>query len=546
MISPSRTATTPVAADADGFRAKTDRAVLARVSARITLCLLSAGLMTCSLPKPDLGSLAWIALVPLMIACHGVSLRQGAGLGFVSGFAAAFGIYNWLFEVPGFGWTQAPILAIYVSLYCVVWCAGLALFNRANAPFLLTAPALWVAVDYARAHAGFLALPWGTLAQTQHANLALLQFASVAGEHGVTFLVVLGNAAIAVIIVQRAWRGPILAATVLALAHGWGVWELYSQMPEANYKIAAIQPNIQIKERASPAARQDSLKRLEALTRTAAAANPALIVWPESAIPGNLQSNPQTQTRLQSLFREIGIPIILGVAEVEKFIVADGVKPQRPKAYNSAHLVAPGENLSPPYRKRLLLPFGEYMPLRDLMTWPSWVAPDVTDMTPGNEAQLFKLPNSIQLGTLICWENLFAHLARESVANGAQILVQLTNDVWFGNTAAPHQHNLMSIMRAVENRVPVVIVSNTGPSQIIDAYGRVVAVVPIAFTEGIATTDIQVGLGNSVSTAAGDMFALAVIGFLVTSAGWRIAAVLLGAHRRVSLTPAREWERTPD
>jgi apolipoprotein N-acyltransferase len=265
---------------------------------RHALSVLSAGFFISSFPSPDLGWLAWIALVPLLIACHGTSARRAAALGFLNGFVAAFGIYNWLFQLPAFGWRHAFVLATYVALYPSLFCFALAIFARWRAPLILSAPALWTIVEYLRANAGFLALPWGTLAQAQHENLAILQFASIAGEPGVTFLVVLGNATIAEMILRRRWRGPMIAAMILILAHAWGAWELRSATAEPNIKVAVIQPNIQIYERATPATREAIFKRLEELTRNAAESKPALIVWPESAIPGNLQSYPHTQARL--------------------------------------------------------------------------------------------------------------------------------------------------------------------------------------------------------------------------------------------------------
>jgi apolipoprotein N-acyltransferase len=129
-------------------------------------------------------------------------------------------------------------------------------------------------------------------------------------------------------------------------------------------------------------------------------------------------------------------------------------------------------------------------------------------MTAGENTHLFQLPNGVKVGALICWENLFAPLARESVASGAQVLVQLTNDIWFGKTAEPFQHNLASVLRAVENRVPVVIASNAGPSQIIDAYGRVVAAAPSVFAPEIVQADIAVAARGTVFRRFGDRFLL--------------------------------------
>jgi apolipoprotein N-acyltransferase len=142
-------------------------------------------------------------------------------------------------------------------------------------------------------------------------------------------------------------------------------------------------------------------------------------------------------------------------------------------------------------------------------------------MTPGKNAQLFKVTKDLTVGILICWENVFARLARESVKDGANVLVQLTNDAWFGHSAAPRQHNLMSVMRAVENHVPIVIASNTGPSQIIDRYGRVVASAPDIFTNDLASGSIHPSTGGTVYTAVGDVFVFGVFAWVGVVLLWR-------------------------
>ena len=512
-----------------------------RPLARVSLALLSASLLICSLPNPDIGWFGWMALIPLIVACQGLRPLHAAGLGLVTGIVASFGIYGWLFEVPSFDMRHAIILAIYVGAYPAAWCAASAWLTRRQVPLLLTAPALWVAVDYLRAHAGFLALPWGTLAQTQHLNLAILQIASLAGEQGVTFLVALGNAALATVILRRERQGALIAGIIIALAHVWGMVVLYSAPQGAMMAVTAIQPNIQISERKTDEGRRANMERLEQLTRTAAAAHPALIVWPESAIPGDLHTDPLLLTRVQSLSDTIGIPLIVGAAEVEKFATGGREVTIGRHAFNTAHLLRPGEPLTQPYRKRVLVPFAEYLPHPDLIPWPEWLAPRVSEMAPGERAQLFNVTTDLSIGTLICWENLFAPLARESVHDGAQILVQLTNDVWFGHSAAPKQHNLMSVMRAVENRVPVVIASNTGPSQIIDGYGRVVAGVPGLFTEGLAMGSIQTGTGSTLYTDVGDVFVLSVLAWLGVLFAWRsVTGLWAGEHRPFAWQP-RGW-----
>ncbi|MCW5784563.1 MAG: apolipoprotein N-acyltransferase [Nitrospirales bacterium] len=507
--------------------------------ARVLLALLSAVLLICSLPAPDIGWLGWISLVPIMIACQGLNPLRAGGLGLIFGIASSFGIYGWLFEVPSFDMRHAILLALYVGSYPATWCATTAWLTPRHAPLLLTAPILWVAIDYLRAHAGFLALPWGTLAQTQHHNLPILQIASLAGEQAVTFLVVLGNAALVSLILRGAQQGALAVGVILTLAHLWGASVLSSEQPGRMIRLAAIQPNILIDERKTEAGRRENMERLEQLTHAAAADRPTLIVWPESAIPGNLQADPVLIGRLQGLSDTIGIPLILGAAEVEKFATGDREIMMNRRVFNTAHLLRPGQPLALPYRKRMLVPFAEYLPHPDIIPWPEWLAPRVSEMTPGERAQLFNMTTDLSIGALICWENVFAPLARESVRNGAHLLVQLTNDVWFGQSAAPWQHNLMSVMRAVENRVPIVIASNTGPSQIIDGYGRVIASAQDIFIKGLATGRVHTGVNGTVYTAVGDFFVLSGMALFSLYVTWRIVKGPLPVQQRIVLNPRR-------
>jgi len=504
----------------------------------IALALLSAALLVVSLPSPDIGWLGWGALVPILLAIQGLSPGRAAALGLLTGVLASFGMYGWLFEVPSFDLRHAVLLALYVGAYPAIWASATSWALRRDIPLLLCAPVLWLLIDYLRGHAGFLALPWGTLAQTQHRNLALLQTASMIGEHGVTFLVALGNAALAALCLRRERTYATVALLILVTAHAWGATELFSPASGRSIRVAALQPNIQVGDRTTEAGREANLARLERLTREAASARPDLIVWPESAIPGDL-SDPALLHRLQQLSSDTAVPLILGAAEVEKFATGDSLLTIGRRLFNTAHLFQPSGATSPPYRKRMLVPFAEYVPHADVIPWPEWLAPHVTELTAGDSGQLFTIAPQMSVAALICWENLFSHLARESVNGGAQLLVQLTNDVWFGPTAAPRQHNLMSVMRAVENRVPVVIASNAGPSQLIDGYGRVVAATSNVFQESAITGAVALGGGGTVYSKTGDWFVL-----FVHAGAFCTYVLLKQAHLgRYANRPSLDWIR---
>ena len=497
-----------------------------RFFAKLGLGLITAALWSSSLPEPDLGWIGWVALVPLIIACHNISPLAAAAVGFVSGLGTAYGMLHWIFEVPGFGLQHSLLAASYLALYPACWCAGVSLMSRACIMTAFPAAALWVLLDYVRAHAGFLAFSWGTLAHTQHRNLPLLQLATITGEYGVTFMVVFGSVALAGIIVQRAWRAAAFAAIVVALAHIGGAFALQAAARGTMVRLAAVQPNIQRGEQATPEGRIAIFERLERLTHAAAAQHPSLIAWPETAIAGNLQANPLLAADLQGLAQETGTPIVLGVSEVEKFASRDPTGTSRRRTYNSAYLVSPGEQLPPPYRKRVLLPFGEYVPLETIVPWPEWMSGKGFDSEAGGPFRLFTLPDGTSFATMICWESLFSDLSRESVQAGARLLVQLNNPAWFGHSAAAKQQNISSVLRAAENRVPVLLSSNTGPSQIIDRYGRVIARTSESFATGIAAGEVELGTGGTPYTQVGDCFVLGLF-----------SALIIGVIRHVTIKP---------
>jgi apolipoprotein N-acyltransferase len=352
--------------------------------------------------------------------------------------------------------------------------------------------------------------------------LAVLQVATITGEYGVTFLVVMANAAIAGVVIERAWRGAIVAGLLLALVHVSGAVALFADPAGPVVRLAAAQPSILVGEQSTATGRAKTLNRLDRLTRDAAASRPALIAWPESAVVGNFRSNPFLTADVKELAREASVALVMGVTEVEKFASVDAWGRRDRHVYNAAYVVTAEGVLEAPYMKRVLLPFAEYVPLRSVIGWPAWLVPHMIDMFPGDKAHLFKLQDGTLFSVLICWESLFAGLARESVGMGARVLVQLNNNTWFGRTAAAPQQNISSVLRAVENRVPVVLSSNTGPSQIIDPYGRVVAHTAEIFTADFAVGDVKLGSGETLYTQVGDLFVFITIGLLAIGVFWRL------------------------
>jgi apolipoprotein N-acyltransferase len=249
---------------------------------------------------------------------------------------------------------------------------------------------------------------------------------------------------------------------------------------------------------------------MERLTLTAAASEPELVVWPETAVR-YVNKDAQLFAQVKLLSQTIHTPILTGASEIIKFSntadYQDNVFSLEQYQYNSAYFITAGASSTiEPYRKRILVPFGEYMPLKSFITWPSWFVLQVADVLPGDGYKHYTLAGGVRVSPIICWENLFADYVRMLVREDTQVIVHLVNDNWFGRTAAPRQHNLASVLRAVENRVPVVIASNAGPSQIIDHVGRIRNEVPRLFTTGVATAEVPVLYGTTFYTAHGEVF----------------------------------------
>lgn len=501
-----------------------------RGAARLALAASSGAALALALPHPDQGWLAWVALVPLLLATRGLGPLRAGALGWTTGLAATAGTYWFVLGVPGFRLSYFVAGTAYLALYPAAWSAAVRALPQRTAHLLVGAPALWVAVDLVRAHAGFLAVPWGSLAHTQHADLPLLQLASVTGEAGVAALVVLTNVAIAEALARRSAAPLILPATLVALVHSWGAWRLAAPIAGPALRVAVVQASIATSERDTPQLRAATIDRLEALSRQAVAAGARLVVWPETSVPDLTidKASPPTVVRF---VESLGVPIVLGASEAHKFAVTGKTFGTKVRSYNNAYLVVPGKEFGEPYRKVIRMPFGEYLPFESVFPWPAAARPWAGDTLAGDRRVTFALPDGTRVAPVICWEGLFPGHVRRMLGSDARLLAHLTNARWCGTSGGALQHELASIYRAAENGVPVAIASNTGPSMIVDARGHVLAEVPGLFTRGIAVADVHLGCAPTFYRQHGDVAAWCLLGLAVLTLASR-AASGSGALRR--------------
>jgi len=457
----------------------------------------------------DLGLfLVWFAPAALVVGIDGLAPRQAARSAFWASLIGHTAFFYW-FMVVTVQYGGMPILlgvlspivpALYVSIFTALFAWAWARIGSRSVASIGFGGMLWVAVDWARGVClgGFR---WATLGYALHVDLPLMAWTRWAGVYALSFA-----AAAVGLAVAHAWldwnavayrRLAITVGIVLALhALGVGAMARFEMDPDvATVRVAAIQGNIDQGEKWDSDRRTRILTTYLRLSEEAGRdANVDWIVWPETAVPGLVENDPGLRSRLSLLARRYDVSLVVGGMGVE--IDEEG---RRFSAFfDSAFQFDPDGEMRDRYDKTHLVPFGEFVPFRGLLgnLFQSLARGlSSTDVTPGLAPRNFQLTATevgkerIPVGVPICYELLFPHLVREFAGQGAQVLLAITNDAWYGRTGAPHQFLAMTAMRAAENGLPTVRAANTGISAIIDGWGRVVTTSPL-FEEAIIVGEV--------------------------------------------------------
>jgi apolipoprotein N-acyltransferase len=447
--------------------------------------------------------LAWLALVPLLTAVRNVPPGRAFRLGLLTGFVHYTFLLYWIVIVLStYGylpwWVAVPallLLSLYMSLYTAIFSLIISWFmQRGRGRVLWVAPLLWVALDYLRSLL-FSGFPWQDLGYSQYRFAALLQTADLLGHYGITALLVLANCLFFVFITlpprdgerreaagcsRRAILlrevGPAAFIILAALVYGMVRSEQMAGRVAAcpTFPVAVVQGNIPQDLKWTLPMQQRTVeiyRRLseEALTARPNGKKPELLIWPETALPFYLQPAARLPQAVEDLVEKNGVSLLTGVPFMEQG--GFGEEPED-RYYNSALLLAPDGLDDQRYNKQHLVPFGEYIPLRNYLPLPGPLVEGMGDFTSGSGQQPLAC-QSVRIGVLICFESIFPELARQWVKNGADLLVNLTNDAWYGRSSAPWQHFSMAVFRAVETRRSLARAANTGISGFIDPLGRV-------------------------------------------------------------------------
>ena len=307
------------------------------------------------------------------------------------------------------------------------------------------------------------------------------------------------------------------AIFVVFIVLTYGYFKLSREPVGAEIKIAVIQGNVPQDEKWDEAREGYIFDKYSILTREAVKEGPDLVIWPETAFPDYFNSENEYTPKMKALAGEIHTPILFGAPLIETSLHAS----QEPRVYNSALLLDGNGRLARRHDKVHLVPFGEYVPFKKWFGFVERFAKySIAGFTPGREYTVFSIPEGSRpegpapatCGALICFEDIFPRLARRYVQGGASLLVNMTNDAWFYESAAPYQHATASVFRAVENRVNVVRAANTGLSCFIDTKGRITSRVKDRsgkdiFVDGYDTEVLKIEKGATFYTKYGDIFA---------------------------------------
>jgi len=388
-------------------------------------------------------------------------------------------------------------LALYFAAWG--WLAQRILKRHGTFPALLLLPSSWVALEYLRAHL-LTGLGWNLLAHTQWNCLPVIQIAGVTGVWGVSFLIVLFNVAACQALRSKRGRMSILLAGLCVLAavlYGRFVLkQTDASSPAAGFRVALLQGNIPQREKWDESFQEAIWKRYETLVAEAKGKRPDLIVWPETGVPGTLD-DPEISDRLTQISRSAGAQMLVGAATED---------PVTGFPYNSAVLLGRDGEERERYSKIHIVPFGEFIPLKPLFGWLKKFYP-VADFAPGSRFTVF--PMRPPVSVLVCFEDLFPEISRRFVREGAGWLLVITNDAWFGRSAASLQHLQASVFRAVEGRVWIGRAANNGWTGFVDPAGRRLPApgqIP-RFKPGVSVAEIPAAArGGSPYVRWGDWF----------------------------------------
>lgn len=475
-------------------------------TAALSAC--SGLLLTVTFPEIGWSYVAWAAFVPLFLAVRNLDVKQSFAAGFAAGLVHYLTLLYWLVHtMHTYGYLPVYLsvlilclLAVYLAFYPALFAAVITWIRPGPLPALVLFPSLWVCLEFVR-NFMLTGFPWGLIGYSQYRHLHLIQVADILGVYGISFLIVLANTVLffgVLYATGSTWRSLLIRSRVMAVSCVILVAALASvlayggkRMDDVDHMIAevetvdvaVVQGNISQSEKWDAAFCHSTVDTYLRLSGDMAYEGADLIIWPETAAPFYfLYDRPMTEKVISGI-ENIGVHFLIGAPTV-------ALEEQAVRYYNSAYMITPDGSIDGRYDKVHLVPFGEYVPLKRFLPFIGHMVAQVGGFHSGRKGHTLQW-RDIDIGVQICYEVIFPELAVEMVRNRAALLVNITNDAWFGRTGAPYQHFSMAVFRAVENRRPLIRAANTGISGFIDPVGRIMAQTPL-FEEAAITRPVPV------------------------------------------------------
>lgn len=489
----------------------------------LTVCIaMTAGLFYISYPKVSLSFAAWLILAPFVWGINHVRSFWGSLVyGWLTGLCAHAALLAWIYPtcLQGGGLSKTLSLAAWLGLsgvlavQFVIFGASCHVLKKTGALFPFLAACGWVSLEWLHHVIAFygLGFPWVILGYTQWNVPQVLYIASFTGVYGLSFVLAFTGSCVGWCFAEPGFKKGIgqllLAVLVFAGVYGCGQYmqkryARFAANPHAllSVQAAVLQPNIDQYRKWTPEYEDEIAQTLQNMGDLLVGKNLYLALWPESVVPGAL-----TDERYFNLFSQVGQK-----AQVYQ-VIGSNITSSNQEQQVGAYLLPPKADTLLAYRKVKLVPFGEFIPFEP---WVKKIVKDIDVMgalgafVPGSQEQPLLDAGGVKLGTTICYESIFPQLWRAQNKQGAQLFVNITNDAWFFNTAAPYQHLAVNVLRAVENGRPVLRAANTGFSAYIDSFGNIQGKTDL-FTREILTTNVPLSVREKSTFYAqwGDWFA---------------------------------------
>jgi len=446
--------------------------------------VLSSALWACAFPNVGLWPFVFVAIVPLLFIMEGASPKRAFWITFATTLLAYAGLVYWLiYTINHYGYIFLPVAILVFIIMLVMLAAIRGLFFAVpyawvgkRAPCYIVVPLLWVGADYFQT-LFFGGFPWEFFGYAPYKILPLIQAADILGVWLLTFIFVFINAAIYELFRADVGRlrkiiGAALSFLLVAALFIYGQLRL-NQIRETMAKsekirVAVVQGNIPQDVKWSRNFRSWVLSRHENLSEAAVAEGAEFIIWPETALPV-----------FQDVAEPLYKPLANAVTEINRYLLT-GLPTLRYEGaeeihHNSAYIINPQGEPVDFYHKNHLVPFGEFIPFkRTLKRMAGSLVHGTGDFLSGGDIKDLKHPTIGNIALIICYEAIYPDLTRRLTNQGARLLVNITNDAWFGDTSAPHQHLSMAAMRAIESRLYLARAANTGISAFVEPTGKII------------------------------------------------------------------------